>query len=206
MADRGRGAQPIFRPSVLPRLANPCRFQSDGSADASGSDTSIARAALVSCRRGEVLDEIVGDRPPVGGAQRSAAIPSSSITPTKGPDLTDGLMEDSHTHHSPFDLGNDDRRGGNEEEVAQEVRIVAPIGLGVVGAKRRTAAVRSVKRALRTSTSTKAASERRPGDDPQRNAAGRPPEDTTLRHERRGGPVRFMTVARGYCGARSAPL
>src|SRR5688500_20129038 len=55
---RGEDGQPVFRPkfrpSVRPRLANPSRFQSDGSADDSGSVTStrvqpLFRAEVARC-------------------------------------------------------------------------------------------------------------------------------------------------------------
>ena len=60
--------------SVLPRLANPSRFQRDGSADASGSETSIRRS-LVSCRCCEVLDDRIAGMPLLGGVQLASREP-----------------------------------------------------------------------------------------------------------------------------------
>ena len=85
-----------------------------------------ARAALISCRGDEVLDDVVGGASPLGGVQRRF----------RGPELVDNADEgtrshrwpdgeDSHAHHSSLCLGDDDRRGGDEEEVAEEVCLAA---------------------------------------------------------------------------------
>ena len=93
-----------------------------------------ARAALVSCRGDEVLDEVVGGASPLGGVQQRFCGPElvddtdERSRPHRWPD-----GEDSHADHSSLGLGNDDRCGGNEEKVAQEVGVAASgvwIGVG----------------------------------------------------------------------------
>ena len=85
-----------------------------------------ARAALVSCRGGQVLDEIVGGLSPFGGAQRPfhhGQLVDHADERSRSHRWPDG--EDSHAHHASFALGDDNRRRGNEEQVTQVVGVVA---------------------------------------------------------------------------------
>ena len=68
---------------------------------------------------------------PFGGVQRRCLRDSQLVDnadegtgPYRGPD-----GEDSHADHSSLDLGDDDRRGGNEEQGAQVVGVVALVSL-----------------------------------------------------------------------------
>ena len=73
-----------------------------------------------------MLDDLVGNPAPVGGVQRrlrQAQLVDDADEGTGPHRWPDG--EDSHADHSSFGLGDDDRRGGNEEQVAQVVRVVA---------------------------------------------------------------------------------
>jgi hypothetical protein len=99
-----------------------------------------ARAALVSCRPDEVLDEIVGDPSPVGGAQpigRDSQLVDHAhewAGSNRGPE-----GDHAHAHDSSIDIGDDDRRRGDEEQVAQELRVVSPGFMILVGAARQQA-------------------------------------------------------------------
>jgi hypothetical protein len=72
-----------------------------------------------------VLDEIVGNLPPVGDRQRRshAHLVDHTDERTRSHRWPDG--EDSHPHDASLRLGDDDRRGGNEEQVAEKVGVVA---------------------------------------------------------------------------------
>ena len=98
-----------------------------------------ARAALVSCRGGEVLDELVGNSPPFGGIQlrpSEAQLVDDSDEGTRSYRGPDG--EDSRANHSTVCLGDDDRRGGNEEQVAEKVGVV-PSGIWILATGRQKA-------------------------------------------------------------------
>lgn len=81
-----------------------------------------------------MLDDCVGDPSWLGGVQHLRLCDSQLVDdadegtrPHRWPD-----GEDTHTDHASFELGNGDRGGGNEEQVAQVVDVVAPASLVVI--------------------------------------------------------------------------
>ena len=73
-----------------------------------------------------MLDDRVGNPSPVGGVQvhsRQAQLVDDADEGTGTHRWPEG--EDSHANHPTLGLGDDDRRGGNEEQVAQIVGVVA---------------------------------------------------------------------------------
>ena len=78
-----------------------------------------------------MLDDCVGDPSPFGGVQRRCLRDSQLVDdadegtrPYRGPD-----GEDPYAHHPSLELGNGDRRGGNEEQGTQVVDVVARVSL-----------------------------------------------------------------------------
>ena len=84
-------------------------------------------AALVSCRCGKVLDDLIAGIPPLGGVQlasRDSHLVDNADEGTRshgGPDA-----QDSHANQATSGLGDDDRRGRDVEQVAKEVAVVGP--------------------------------------------------------------------------------
>ena len=73
-----------------------------------------------------MLDDRVGNPSPVGGVQfhsRQAQLVDDADEGTGPHRWPEG--EDSHANHSTLGLGDHDGRGGNEEQVAQIVGVVA---------------------------------------------------------------------------------
>jgi len=73
-----------------------------------------------------MLDDRVGNPSPFGGVQfhsRQAQLVDDADEGTGPHRWPEG--EDSHANHPTFGLGDNDRRGGNEEQVAQIVGVVA---------------------------------------------------------------------------------
>lgn len=89
-------------------------------------------AALVSCRGCEVLDDRIAGMPHLGGVQFRSREPQLVDNADEGTRSHGGPdAQDSHADDSTSGLGDDDRRGRDIEQIAQEVgvrRPVAPIG------------------------------------------------------------------------------
>ncbi len=81
-----------------------------------------------------MLDEIVGNPAPFGGVQRRSIetqLVDDADEWTGSHRWPDG--KDSNADHASLGLGNDDRRGGNEEQVAQVVDVIAlGVRIGIV--------------------------------------------------------------------------
>ena len=84
-----------------------------------------------------MLDDCVGDSSSLGGVQRRRLRDSQLVDdadegtgPHRQPD-----GEDPYTDHASLELGDGDRRGGNEEQIAQVVDVVAPVILIVIARK-----------------------------------------------------------------------
>ena len=76
-----------------------------------------------------MLDDLVSNPSPLGGGQRHARCHPELIDhsdertrPHRWPD-----GEDPHADHPPLQLGNGDRRGGNEEQVSEVVGVLTSV-------------------------------------------------------------------------------
>lgn len=85
-------------------------------------------AALVSCRVREVLDDRIAGKPHLGGVQlrfREPQLVDNADEGTRshgGPDA-----QDSHADDPTSGLGDDNRRGWDIEQIAQEVGVRRPV-------------------------------------------------------------------------------
>lgn len=147
-------SQARVRPRLRPRLANRCRFQSDGSADASGSDTStrVQPLFLADVARCSTISSATWRRSAVASSAR--ATPISSITPTNGPDRTDGLIARTPTPTTRRSASATTTvAGGTKSRLRRYSTSSSASRSSASRASRRAAASRSVCRAFRTRTS-----------------------------------------------------
>ena len=81
----------------------------------------------MSCRGGEVLDDRIAGMSPLGGVQLASREPQLVDHADEGTRSHGGPdAQDSHADHPTSGLGDDERRGGDIEEVAQEVGVLVP--------------------------------------------------------------------------------